>query len=321
MTPTGSLSPLGSWPSQSNIVPLNLQLPGSRLKSALSARDMDMDAELFALDSHHCRQQLMDEISGLPSPSSWNNGLSTASAFAIFGDRTTELTRLGGVKPTNLEGIFGSLDPTILPQLQGLPGDATASQLQSPTEIRMRQNINQLLRSSYPTNFPSSPVRTPSFRIDSSGAAAAAVLNSRAAFANRSQSFIERSAVNRHTGFSSPTSSATILPSNLSDWGSPDGKLEWGMQGQGLDKLRKSASFGIRSNGSSLAVAAVSEPATVDKLDVSWVQSLVKDTPPQHSGHFSFEEQQQQCLINTGGSEMLPAWVEQLYIEQEQMVA
>ncbi|EEF36773.1 zinc finger CCCH domain-containing protein 66 [Ricinus communis] len=321
MTPTGSSSPMGGWSNQSNIVPPTLQLPGSRLKSALSVRDMELEMELLGLDSHRRRQQLMDELSGLSSPSSWNNGLSTSSAFAASSsDRTGELHRLGGVKPTNLEDIFGSLDPSILPQLQGLSVDATSSQLQSPTGIQIRQNINQQLRSSYPTNFSSSPVRPSSFGIDPSGAAAAAVLTSRsAAFAKRSQSFVERSAVNRHTGFSSPTSSATIMASNFSDWGSPDGKLDWGIQGEELNKLRKSASFGIRNNGGAGA-AATSLPATLNAPDVSWVQSLVKDAPSTSPRQLGFEEQQQ-CHLNTGNSEIFPAWVEQLYIEQEQMVA
>ncbi|KAJ6905082.1 hypothetical protein NC652_022970 [Populus alba x Populus x berolinensis] len=211
-----------------------------------------------------------------------------------------ELNRLGGVRPTNLEDIFGSLDPSILPQMQGLSLDAAVAQLQPPTGMQMRQNINQQLRSSYPTSFSSSPVRrSPSFGVDHSGGAAAAVLSSRsAAFAKRSQSFVERSALNRHTGFSSPSSSAN---------------------GEELNKLRKSASFGFRSNGSSFATAAASVPATVDEQDVSWVQSLVKDTPAK-SGPLGFEEQQQ-CHLNIGGSETLPAWVEQLYMEQKPLVA
>jgi hypothetical protein len=110
------------------------------------------------------------------------------------------------------------------------------------------------------------------------------------------------------------------MPSNLSDWGSPDGKLDWGIQGEELNKLRKSASFGFRSNGSSFATAGASVPATVDEPDVSWVQSLVKDTPAK-SGPLGFEEQQQQCHLNIGGSETLPAWVEQLYMEQKPLVA
>ncbi|XWS71566.1 hypothetical protein CRYUN_Cryun03dG0148800 [Craigia yunnanensis] len=323
LTPTGTSSPMGGamWPNQSKIIPPTLQLPGSRLKTALSAWDIDLDMKLLGLESHRRRQQqqqLIDEISGLSSPTSWNNPLS--SAFSTSGDRTMELNRFGGVKPTNLEDVFGSLDSTILLQLQGISLDAAAPQLQSPTGVQMRQNINQQLRTSYPTNLASSPVRaTPSFGIDPSGPTAAAVLSSRsAAFSKRSQSFIERTAVNRHSGLSSPASSANAMPSNLSDWGSPDGKLDWGIQGEELTKLRKSASFGFRSSGSNLGNAASSMTPTSDEPDVSWVQSLVKDTP---AGQFSFEDdRQQQCHLNTAGAEMLPAWVEQLYMEQEQMV-
>ncbi|KAG5253822.1 zinc finger CCCH domain-containing protein [Salix suchowensis] len=332
MTPSGSSSPMGGWTNQSSMVPPALQLPGSRLKAALCARDMDLDMELFGLESHRRRQQLMDEISGLSSPSSWNNGLSspsswsnglsTVSALTASGDRTGELNRHGGVRPTNLEDIFGSLDPS---QLQGLSLDVATTQMQSPTGLQMRQNINQQLRSSYPTGFSSSPVRTsPSFGTNHSGGAAAAVMSSRsAAFAKRSQSFVERNAVNCHPVFSSPSSSAKGMPPNRSDWGSPDGKLDWGIQGEELNKLRKSASFGFRSNGSSFATASASVRATVDEPDTSWVQSLVKDTPPVKPGPFGLEgeqQQKQQCHLNIGGSE-IPAWVEQLYIEQEPLVA
>lgn len=326
MTPSGVSSPMGGtmWQNQPNIIPPNLQLSGSRLKSSLSARDMDLDVELLGLESHRRRQQqLMDEMAGLSSPSSWNSGLNTSAAFAASsGDLIGELNRLGGMKPTNLEDIFGSLDPTILPQLQGLSMDAAAPQLQSPTGIQMRQNINQQLRSSYPASLSSSPVRgSASFGMDPSGSATAAVLNSRAAaFAKRSQSFIERSAANRHSGFSSSASSAAVVPSPLSDWGSPDGKLDWGIQGEELNKLRKSASFGFRSNGSSYAAQAASVPAAADEPDVSWVQSLVKEAPSARPGQFGYEEQHQYHL-NSGGSEILPPWVEQLCVEQEQMVA
>ncbi|KAB2080811.1 hypothetical protein ES319_A05G091800v1 [Gossypium barbadense] len=320
LTPTGASSPIGGsmWPNQSNIIPPTLQLPGSRLKTTLSARDMDLDMELLGLECRRRRQQqqqLIDEISGLSSPTSWNN----STAFSAAGDRTGELNRFGGVKPTNLDDIFGSLDPSIMPQIQGLSLDAAASQLHSPTGVHTRQNINQQLRASYPTNLPSSPVRaSSSFGIDPSGPSAAAVLSSRSsAFAKRSQSFIERTAVNRHSGLSSPASSASAMPSNLSDWGSPDGKLDWGIQGEELNKLRKSASFGFRSSGSNLGNAPRSISSTTDEPDVSWVQSLVVDPPS--AGQLSFEEEQ--CHRNPGGAELLPAWVEQLYMDQKQMVA
>ncbi|KAK0605062.1 hypothetical protein LWI29_022397 [Acer saccharum] len=315
LTPSGASSPMGGnmWQNQSNIVPPTLQLPGSRLKSALNARDMDYDMELLGLENHRRRQQqqLIDEVNGLSSPTGWAN---TLSPFSSSSDRNGDLNRLGGVKPTNLDDIFGSLDPTILPQ--------------SPTGIQMQRNMNHQLRSSYPTNLSSSPVRTSqSYGVDPSGSPAATVMNSRsAAFAKRSQSFIERSAVVRHSGFPS----TTMMPSNLSDWGSPNGKLDWGIQGEELAKLRKSSSFGFRNSGSSLATptSTSSMPATANEPDVSWVQSLVKDAPVKRN-QFGFDEeeqqhhqqQNQQCHLNTGGSEMLPAWVEQLYMEQEQMVA
>lgn len=329
MTPSGASSPMSGnmWQNQSNIAPPTLQFPGSRLKSSLSARDMDLDIELIGLETHRRRQQqLMEEIAGISVPSSWNNGLSTPSAFATSGDRTGELNRLGGVKPTNLEDVFGSLDPSILPQLRGLSLDTTtASQLHSPTGIQMRQSMNQQLNSSYPISLSSSPARASPLFGDTSGGSTAAVLSARAAaFAKRSQSFIERSAVNRHSVLSSPAGSSMMPPSNLSDWGSPDGKLDWGMQGEELNKLRKSASFGLRSSGGRYAsAAAASMPATVDEPDVSWVQSLVVDPQPVKTvqlNNNSFEEQQQ-CHFETGVPEMLPAWVEQMYMEQEQMVA
>jgi hypothetical protein len=49
----GSSSPKSGnlWQNKINLTPPSLQLPGSRLKSALSARDMDLEMELLGLDS------------------------------------------------------------------------------------------------------------------------------------------------------------------------------------------------------------------------------------------------------------------------------
>ncbi|CAL5337482.1 unnamed protein product [Camellia sinensis] len=105
---------------------------------------------------HHQQQQqrqLIDELTGLSSPYS----------------------KIGELKPTNLDDIFGSLDPSLLSQLQGLSPKVTTTttQLQSPTAHQIRQNMNQR-RASYPTNLSSSPARKPSiYGFDSSGAVAA----------------------------------------------------------------------------------------------------------------------------------------------------
>ncbi|XP_047055761.1 zinc finger CCCH domain-containing protein 33-like [Lolium rigidum] len=65
-------------------------------------------------------------------------------------------------------------------------------------------------------------------------------LNSRAAaFANRSQTFVHRSPA------PSPAARSFASPSSVLDnWGSPDGKLDWGVHVQAAE-LRKSTSFGV----------------------------------------------------------------------------
>ncbi|KAJ4720077.1 Zinc finger CCCH domain-containing protein [Melia azedarach] len=281
-TSTPPMSPLAAasspksgnlWQNKVNLTPPALQLPGSRLKTAFSARDLDLEMELLGLESHSTnlqQQQLMDEISSLSSPSCWSK----------------EYTRIGDLK-RNLDDVFESLDPSVLSQLQGMSlKQSTPTQLQSPTGLQIRQNMNQLL--------------------------AAAMMNSRSsAFAKRSQSFIDRGAVTSRAGLTTASNSSPMRSSNLSDWSSPDGKLDWGVQGDELNRLKKSASFGFRSNNLTTATTTGSIPpsSNVDEPDVSWVHSLVKDAAPARSGLFGAEKQQYN------------RWMDQLYIEQEQMVA
>lgn len=290
MSPLAASSPKsgGLWQNKVGLTPPSLQLPGSRLKAALSARDLDLEMELLGLESPAAqqKQQLMEEMTRISSPSFRNN----------------DYSRIGDLKPTNLDDLLGSVDPSILSQLHGLS---------SPNGLQIRQNMNHL-RASYPSNLSSSPARNPSvFGFDSSAAVAAAVMNSRsAAFTKqRSQSFIDRGVAMTpsHLGLSSAPNPTCRVSSALSDWRSPDGKLDWGMNGDELTKLKKSASFGIRNNAQTNACVTRSENF---EPDVSWVHSLVKDVPS--------ERQQQQYDLNR---EMLPPWVEQLYREQEQMVA
>ncbi|KAK3229005.1 hypothetical protein Dsin_000886 [Dipteronia sinensis] len=298
-TSTPPMSPLATasspksgnlWQNKVNLTPPALQLSGSRLKTAFSARDLDLEMELLRLENHtnnfqQQQQQLMDEISSLSSPSRWSK----------------EYNRIGDLE---------SLDSSMLSQLQGM---STPTQLQSPTGHQIRQSMNQL-RSSYPAaNLSSSPVRMPSYGYDSSAAVAAAVMNSRSsAFAKRSQSFIDRGAVTSRAGHTAASNSASMMSSeHLSGWSSPSGKLDWGMQGDELNKLKKSASFGFRSNNPTATKTTTNfmPSPNVDEPDVSWVHSLVRDVPPVGAARFGGEKQQYN------------PWTEQMYIEQEQMVA
>ncbi|KAK2377045.1 zinc finger CCCH domain-containing protein [Trifolium repens] len=279
----GSSSPKSGnlWQNKINLTPPSLQLPGSRLKSALSARDMDLEMELLGLDSPRRQQQqqlqqqqMIKEIARISSPSFRNN----------------EFNRIADLNPTNPDDLLAYADPNLLSQLHELsmqPSTPT-QQMQSPCAMQMRQNMNMSqnmnmnhLRASYPSNnIPSSPVRKPSaYGFGSSAVVAAAVMNSRSsAFAKqRSQSFIDRGAANHHHGLS--------LPSNPSS----------------------------RINN-----AATPTPSQHVEPDVSWVNSLVKDVSSENSNIYGAENMRQQYDLSR---EMLPSWVEQMYKEQEQMVA
>ncbi|KAI4339162.1 hypothetical protein MLD38_024131 [Melastoma candidum] len=289
---------MGSWQNKPKATPPSLQLSSSRLKAALSARDMDLEMELLGLEAQAAsrqQQQLMDEISRLTS---------SPSCFS----------RMGELNPTNLDEMFvGSLDHSLISQLQVPSRPSTpTTQLQSPTGMQIRQNAN-LLRSSYPASAISSPARKPasSHGFDSSSAVAAAVMNSRSsAFAKRSQSFIDRGA----------TSNASMMASNLNDWSSPDGKLDWGMQGDELNKLRKSASMRLRS--SNTPNTAYSGPAA-EEPDLSWVSSLVKDAPAAEDAMILGEQNHPQPHYGYGKTayEMMPPWGDQLYREPQRMAA
>ncbi|KAH1263787.1 hypothetical protein AAZX31_02G279000 [Glycine max] len=286
MSPLTASSPKSGslWQNKINLTPPSLQLPGSRLKAALSARDLEMEMELLGLESparhhHHQQQQqqqLIEEIARISSPSF----------------RSKEFNRIGDLNPTNLDDLLlASADPSVLSQLQ--------------SGLQMRQSMNNHLRASYPSNVPSSPVRKPSsFGFDSSAAVATAMMNSRsAAFAKRSQSFIDRGAAATHHhlgGMSSPSNPSCRVSSTLSGWSSPTGKLDWGVNGDELNKLRKSASFGFRNSGvtASSSSSPIAQPEFGTEQDVSWVHSLVKDVPSERSEKQQYDHLSKEMLLS-----------------------
>ncbi|KAK4756043.1 hypothetical protein SAY87_009800 [Trapa incisa] len=245
VSPMAGQKNMGLWSSP----PPSLQLPGSRLKAGLTARDMDVEMELLGLRN----SQLLEEMSRLSSSSS----------------------------PSYLNKDYSlrSLDPTARCQLPGHmihnSGSHSPSQFQSPVGLHVQQNAAQLR----PTSLPFSPMRTSAFGFNSSSPMATAVMNSRsAAMMKRSLSLIDRVPPGQEPlGPANP-----MAQSRLSGWDSPDGKLDWEIRGDELNKLRKSYSFRNAMNRGDLA----------DEPDVSWVNSLVRD--PQG---------------------------DQLYIDQEQIVA
>ncbi|WOL14825.1 hypothetical protein Cni_G23606 [Canna indica] len=295
MSPSASpgLGSTAAWMNQTAggvMTPPALQLPNSRLKASLSARDMDFDVDLLGLEGY--QQKLIDEITKASSPrANWgSNNLAPTRSSSEYSD------------------LLGQVDQSLLNQLQGLSMRQAGSQFQSPG-LQMHQS--QLL-SGYGGSLSSSPPvsATSSFGLDHS--MAKAIMNSRAsAFAKRSQSFCDRSPTpGRHSSLSAMTSAAPSSPSDISDWGSPDGKLDWGVQGEELNKLRKSSSFAYRSNQSSFGAAPAS--TGMNEPDVSWVQSLVKDGPVAPVGRrLGAGEQQNGYQQLNGGGDIFSPWAEE----------
>ncbi|XP_058782097.1 zinc finger CCCH domain-containing protein 66-like [Vicia villosa] len=233
LTPSAASSPAGGtmWPTHSHAAVPTLQMPRRRLKTALNARD---NTEFLELENRLMQKLMLEENTGLSSPSNW----------------------LAAVNPANLEDILDS-------------------QIQSPTSTHVHPNVTQQLWgfSSDLTN--SNVIGSPQITINSSW-------NSKNdALAKRSQSFIECSSM---ASFSSELPSATSVAmepySNFSCWGSPDGKLDWSIRGNELNKMKKSYSFGFRNQHSnSTMVAQNADDRDLLLSQESWVNSLVKDAP------------------------------------------
>ncbi|CAN8254494.1 unnamed protein product [Cochlearia groenlandica] len=244
------------------------------------------------------------------SPLAYSSGVSTPSVSPMANNSVGSSPRSGGswqnrvntLTPPALQLNGGSrlkstlsardmdIDMEMELRLRGFNNnveESFGSYVSSPS--RMGQNMNQ-------QHYPSSPVRQQQLShqgFDSSASVAAAMMNARSsAFAKRSLSF-------------KPASQA-VSQANLSDRGWPSGKLEWGMQGEELNKMRRSVSFGISGNNNSNNNGARdyrNEP------DVSWVNSLVKDSVVSERS-FGMNERVR-----------LMSWAEQMYREKEQTVA
>ncbi|KAE8713760.1 hypothetical protein F3Y22_tig00110206pilonHSYRG00436 [Hibiscus syriacus] len=149
----------------------------------------------------------------------------------------------------------------LIDEIPGISLDTSTHHLQSPTGV------------SYMTNLPSYPSKaSQSFGVEPSRSTGGTILSQMpAAFANQSPRFIELTTVNHYSGFSSPS----VVSSNFSN--SPVGKLDWGIQGEELNKLTQASSFAFRSSSSNLGDPTQSMSSISDEPNVSWIQSLEKD--------------------------------------------
>eukprot|EP01018_Ginkgo_biloba_P032691 Gb_38616 [translate_table: standard] len=324
----------GGWP-QPNVPTLHLpgsSLQASRLRAELNARDMPM--EDFPRISDY-EGQLLNEFSSLSTQARMNAAAAVISGNGNTSSRSGKYKSHGisPVAPTNLEDLFACevssprvavLEPSIFsqmsPQMQAHKTAHVYSQLQnqmlSPVSTQAFSQVTTQMQqvavdpqspghalmqspfqsSSYGLSSPGrmSPRCVDVERHNSSGSCLSPAIAARAAaFAQRDK----RSHSSRELG-------AQLPPGAWSDWGSPTGKVDWGVQGEELNKFRKSASFGLLSS---------------EEPDLSWVQTLVKETPPDAkdggSVGCSGETANKGQMDNVDHS-VLGAWIEQMQLDQ-----
>ncbi|KAJ6310119.1 hypothetical protein OIU76_014951 [Salix suchowensis] len=120
-----------------------------------------------------------------------------------------------------------------------------------------------------------------------------------------------RSLSSRDLGSTNPMAPVVGSPVNSwSKWGSPNGKVDWSVHGDELGCLRRSSSFELGNKG--------------EEPDLSWVQSLVKESPPE-----MLKERFPNPVSSTASpgvglssnsriDSALESWLEQMQIDQQQ---
>lgn len=257
-----------SWP-QPNVPTLHLpgsNLQSSRLRSSLNARDIASDEFPMMPDFD---PQMLNDFSCF-SPQSRLN-----STSGNFPGRSKTLT------PSNLDEMFTA-------EISSSPrySDQVAAAVFSPThksaifnQFQQQQqsmlspiNTNVFLPKAGEQHLPSHSFLQASFGLSSPGrmsprsVEAHSPMGSRlAAFAQREQQQQLRSLSARDLGCSGASAVVGSPVNSMAKWGSPTGKLDWTVNGDELGKFPISSSSEMGADG--------------EEPDLSWVQSLVKESP------------------------------------------
>lgn len=259
----GISHPSVPWPQQ-NVPTLHLpgsNLQSSRLRSSLNARDIPQEDFDLLSDYDVQQQQLLNELSVLSQQSMGANSLNRSG-------------RLKTLTPSNLDDLFSaeSSSPRYADQ-------ALASAVFSPTHksavINQFQQQQQSMLSPINTTFSPKSVDHPllqaSFGVQS-GRMSPRNMDPISPMSSRVSMLAQRekqqqqlrSLSSRELG----SNSAAIVGSPVgswSKWGTTNGKPDWAVSADELGKLRRSNSFELGNNG--------------EEPDLSWVQSLVKESP------------------------------------------
>ncbi|KAK4253722.1 hypothetical protein QN277_010361 [Acacia crassicarpa] len=315
---TQSMSPSGNsishssaaWP-QPNVPALHLpgsNLQSSRLRSSLSARDIPPQ-DLNMLPEFDGQQHLLNDLGCFSQPRSGAVSLSRSG-------RSKTLT------PSNLEELFSN-------EISSSPrySDPAAGSVFSPTHksavLNQFQQLQSIL-SPINTNVLSPknaehPLLQAPFGVSSPGRMSPRSMDPISPMSSRLSPFAQRekqqqpqlrSLSSRDLGSKIPASGVGSPGNSWSNWGSPTGKVDWSMNGDELGRLRKLSSFEHGNNG--------------EEPDLSWVQSLVKESPPEMmkeklaaSGPMaSGEKLNSKSQVESIDNSVIGAWLEQMQLDQ-----
>ncbi|XP_078429978.1 zinc finger CCCH domain-containing protein 24-like isoform X2 [Wolffia australiana] len=258
ISPSAAAAANGVWPPQSNLPALTL--PGSsRLRSSVSARDIPADE--FAAAEYTDPQQLLSEFSGFSSPH-------------------PRLGRCKTMAPSNLDDLFSS-------EMVSSPRyDSDSGAMFSPSHEAVLSQFSQhqhqsLMPAMNSTNvFSPKSVDSPfgggrgsrfqtSFGISPSGLMSPRALDHPLSPRNARLAAFSQLENQQRQKLRSLSSRDMTSGSPSSPWGAPAGKLDWGVNG---DELGLGGRL-FNQQPSSFHASAGEEP------DLSWVQSLVKESP------------------------------------------
>lgn len=303
-----------AW-AQSSVPTLHLpgsNLQSSRLRSSVNARDISPEEfdMLVDFESQHQQQQLLNELACL-SQTRLNR---TAS-------------RSKSLNPSNLEELFSA-------EISGSPRYSDGSVFSSSHKSAV---LNQLQQQHQQQSMLLSPINTtifspkavdhsllhPPFGVSSPSRMSPRSVDPISPMGSRLSPFAQREKQpqqqQQHQHQQLRSLSSRDLGSNngvgspvnsWSKWGSPNGKLDWSVKGDELDRMKRS-SFEVANNG--------------DEPDLSWVQSLVKESPPEMKekaavpklgAASSGEGSNSNSQIESIDHSVLGAWLEQMQLDQ-----
>nr|XP_010923439.2 zinc finger CCCH domain-containing protein 24 [Elaeis guineensis] len=304
-----------AWP-QPNVPVLHLpgsNLQSSRLRTSLSARDMAVD-ELLMLSELEAPQHQLNDLYFPSGPARLGSPLA--------GNRSV---RSKALAPSNLDDLF-STEISLSPRYNSEQGAVFSPTHKSAVLNQFQQQ--QSLLSPIKTNNVFSPkavdsqqaLLQASLGVSSSGRMSPRGLEPVSPVSSRIAALTQREKLQqqlRSLGSSNngvPSMAGSPGNSSWSKWGSPSGKVDWGVNGDELGRYKSSSSVELGGSGG-------------EEPDVSWVHSLV--SPPElkdkhetntstSNGGGSAADAATNSSTQLDGSDhtVLGAWLEQMQLDQ-----